>query len=63
MVTEEFLEDQGVTNVEDLFLYTTNTEVSGQEVISEQVEQTAAIQMGEPVFADWLSLIGLGTSF
>ena len=31
VVTEEFLEDQGVANVEDLFLYTTNTEVSGPE--------------------------------
>jgi hypothetical protein len=31
VVTEEFLEDQSVANVEDLFLYTTNTEVSGPE--------------------------------
>lgn len=31
VVTEEFLEDTGSTNVEDLFLYTTNTEVSGPD--------------------------------
>jgi hypothetical protein len=31
VVTEEFLRDTGSTNVEDLFLYTTNTEVSGPD--------------------------------
>ena len=31
VVTEEFLEDTGSTNVEDLFVYTTNTEVSGPD--------------------------------
>jgi outer membrane receptor protein involved in Fe transport len=31
VVTEEFLEDTGSTNLEDLFLYTTNTEVSGPD--------------------------------
>ena len=31
VVTEEFLDDQGISNVEDLFLYTTNTEVSGPD--------------------------------
>ncbi|MCB1120754.1 MAG: TonB-dependent receptor plug domain-containing protein, partial [Verrucomicrobiae bacterium] len=31
VVTEEFLKDTGSTNVEDLFLYTTNTEVSGPD--------------------------------
>ena len=29
VVTEQFMEDTGVTNSEDLFLYTTNTEASG----------------------------------
>ena len=31
VVTEEFLEDTSSTNIEDLFLYTTNTEVSGPD--------------------------------
>ena len=31
VVTEQFLEDASITNVEDLFLYTTNTEVSGPD--------------------------------
>jgi len=31
VVTEEFLDDQSISNVEDLFLYTTNTEVSGPD--------------------------------
>ena len=31
VVTEQFMEDTGVTNSEDLFLYTTNTEASGPD--------------------------------
>jgi len=31
VVTEEFLEDTSSTNIEDLFLYTTNTEVAGPD--------------------------------
>ena len=62
VVTEEFLEDQGVANVEDLSSIQRTQRYLVQRVISEQAEETDAIQTGQPVFEDWLSLIGLGTS-